>query len=288
MSSLTKVFVLVVSALAIFLCGLVVTYVSTAENYKAAFDDERVIRQAAQAQAVAAEQARSQEKERYEALIGRLNATIVDLQGNVADLARELVAQRQMQTEAVSRANTAVNASAALQQTVQNMYEGQNAVQAALDKAQRAMIVAQAQVIDLTRALEEEKVKSNQLESMRREAEEKMTKLEDENFEIRRRLEQVTVSSSEMRAGMDRVSLSLPQLSGVPISGEVTAVEKELATISVGSSSGVRPNMTFHVSRGEQYLGDFVVIDVEPSAAAGRLAGRQGVIVAGDRVSTGF
>ena len=288
MSSLTKVFVLVVSALAIFLCGLVVTYVSTAENYKAAFDDERVIRQAAQAQAVAAEQARSQEKERYEALIGRLNATIVDLQGNVADLARELVAQRQMQTEAVSRANTAVNASAALQQTVQNMYEGQNAVQAALDKAQRAMIVAQAQVIDLTRALEEEKVKSNQLESMRREAEEKMPKLEDENFEIRRRLEQVTVSSSEMRAGMDRVSLSLPQLSGVPISGEVTAVEKELATISVGSSSGVRPNMTFHVSRGEQYLGDFVVIDVEPSAAAGRLAGRQGVIVAGDRVSTGF
>lgn len=288
MSALTKVFVLLVSLLAIFLCGVVVTFVASVENYKTAYENEVMIRQAAQVQAVAAEQNRDRTLQRDKALIVSLNETVLEHQKRLSGLSRELAVLQQGRDEAIGRANTAVNTMQALQQTIQNMYTGQNTVQTELNKAHQEMIAARAQVIDLTRELNGEQVKSQQLESIRRQNEEKVVQLEDENSDLRRKLQQVTVASSDLRKGMDKVSLALPAGSGVPIRGQVTAVDGSLASISVGSSSGVRRNMTFHVARGTQYLGELVVTDIEPTEAAGRLTRVQGAIVTGDRVSTGF
>lgn len=56
-----------------------------------------------------------------------------------------------------------------------------------------------------------------------------------------------------------------------PIRGEIVEVSGKLATISVGSSDGVREGMVFVIYRGSEYIGDLEVTDVEPNLAAGKL-----------------
>ena len=59
MSFLTKLFAVLVSVLAIFLCGVVVTWVSNSENWKEVALNRKTLAEAAQVQAVAAEEALS-------------------------------------------------------------------------------------------------------------------------------------------------------------------------------------------------------------------------------------
>jgi hypothetical protein len=56
-----------------------------------------------------------------------------------------------------------------------------------------------------------------------------------------------------------------------PIRGEILEVSGNLATISVGSSDGVRDGMVFVIYRGKEYIGDLEVTDIEPNLSAGRL-----------------
>lgn len=62
-----------------------------------------------------------------------------------------------------------------------------------------------------------------------------------------------------------------PPVTVAPIRGEIVEVSGSLATISVGSSDGVRDGMVFVIYRGTEYIGDLEVTDVEPNLSAGRL-----------------
>jgi hypothetical protein len=44
-----------------------------------------------------------------------------------------------------------------------------------------------------------------------------------------------------------------------------------LAEISIGSADGVREGMRFHLTRGDQFICDLVVLDVLPDKAVGWL-----------------
>jgi len=72
----------------------------------------------------------------------------------------------------------------------------------------------------------------------------------------------------------------------VPFLNQVSEGEK--VAISVGSSSGVRNNMTFLVTRADKFLGNLKIIHVDPSASVGELDNQQGAIAKGDKVTTGF
>ena len=48
-------------------------------------------------------------------------------------------------------------------------------------------------------------------------------------------------------------------------------LENSLAEISIGAASGVKQNMTFHVTRADKFICDIVILDVEPEKAIGTL-----------------
>ena len=75
-------------------------------------------------------------------------------------------------------------------------------------------------------------------------------------------------------------------MAGVPIVGEITAMDNNNVAISVGSTSGVRESMRFWIVRGDKFLGNLDIIYVEADEAVGRLSNSQGVIVEGDMVTT--
>ena len=60
----------------------------------------------------------------------------------------------------------------------------------------------------------------------------------------------------------------------IALKGRVVGVDfqNNLAQVSLGSAQGVRPNMTFHVVRGEQYICDVVIQKVDPDKSVGQLS----------------
>jgi len=284
LSTLTKVFALLVSALAIFLCGVVVTFITNTQDWQLAYQDQKTLAEAAQVQAVAAEMELSRALERYKLMIEKLQDSIVAVQQLNGDLSRQLAIARQTGANEASRAETAVQTMQALRETIQNMYEAQLELQDALDEDRSKMIAAQTQMIELTRQLNSERAMKEQLESIRRRYRERINELEEENVTLRQK---VTLTASEFEAG-GQVALTTPEKAGVPIRGQIMQVDGQRAAISVGSASGVRKDMKFAVVRGGKFLGNIEITYVEPSESVGRVLNPQGVIVEGDSVTSGF
>lgn len=59
--------------------------------------------------------------------------------------------------------------------------------------------------------------------------------------------------------------------SATPIRGRILEVQGSLATISVGSADGVREGMVFVIYRGRDYIADLEISDTEPGISAGRV-----------------
>jgi hypothetical protein len=70
------------------------------------------------------------------------------------------------------------------------------------------------------------------------------------------------------------------------IQGLIMEVDQSLVTLSVGTADGVSKGMVFHVTRGDQFLCDILVTDVDVNKCAGVLEMVQQRPKAGDTVAT--
>ena len=287
MSTLTKIFALLVSALSIFLCGVIVTFLASAEDYRGEAEDWQTKAEAAQIQDLAAQNALTIYMQKQEAASEQLRTNIASMHMLLEDRNRQLATASQESSVNVSLANTAVTTMGALRETITNMQASQEELTKALQQSRNKMIEAQTQMVELTRHLNSEKVKTNQLENLRRRNLEKIRALEDQNAAIHRQLKKVTLSSSEFRDD-EKVTMARTELAGVPIRGQITEIDGDNVAISVGSASGVRKDTRFWITRGDKFLGNLEVVYVESNESVGRLANKQGVVVRGDTVTTGF
>jgi len=287
LSTLTKVLVLLVAVLSIFLCGVVVVYVASAQNYKTELERQKSLAQAAQVESLVAQESKANSEARLMALNDTLKGTIVALEKRNSELVQQNMTESKARMLTEGNSQVAVQLSKSLRDTIQNMYTAQKELQKELDRSHTEMLSAQAHAIELTRELNSEQVKSAQREATSRQRLEKIHQLEEENAQIRQRLQAVTLAPSDFQPG-EKVSMIKPGEAGVPIRGSITDIKDDLAAISVGSSSGVRENMKFIVVRGDRYMGDLVITHVESTESAGRLSQRTGMILQGDEVTTGF
>ena len=55
--------------------------------------------------------------------------------------------------------------------------------------------------------------------------------------------------------------------------GSITAVDlkNSMASISMGKSAGVKEGMKFHVTRGDEFICDIQIIDIDNNEAVGML-----------------
>jgi len=287
LSTLTKIFALLVSALSIFLCGVVVTFLANAENYRNEAEQWQTKAEAAQINDLAAQATLTSYMQKQEAGTRQLRENIASMHMLLEDRNRQLAAASKDSGVNVSLANTAVTTMGALRETIANMQTSQEELAKALQQSRNKMIEAQTQMVELTRHLNSEQVKTEQLENLRRQNLEKIRALEDDNAAIHRQLKKVTLSSSEFHDD-EKVSMARTELAGVPIRGQITEIDGDNVSISVGSASGVRKDTRFWITRGDKFLGNLEVVYVESNESVGRLANTQGVVVRGDTVTTGF
>ncbi len=287
MSTLTKVFALLISALAIFLCGVVSTFLMTAEDYKAYAESWKTKAEAAALQAVAAEERLNNFKGEQEIIAEGLRNNISTLQSLYNERTRQWNDAMEAGKQEAARAATAVQTMAALQTTVENM---QSSIKDLWDA--HNVLIADKRKAEVAKADAEHKLnlssaKNELLEDTRRLHVEKIAELENTIVDLNQQLEKFKVASSDFTS-TNQVSLTPIDSGGVPIRGEIIDIRDDKAAISVGSSSGVRKNMRFWITRGDKFLGKLQILMVEADEAVGRLDNLQGVIVVGDSVTTGF
>lgn len=141
--------------------------------------------------------------------------------------------------------------------------------------------------IDLNDRVNEQTANIAVLVQQRRHFEQQINILRDENAKlalVARRAATGATMEDASGAAMTGVTALSPVAKTV-IRGMVLEVRGDLVTISVGSGDGVEKGMVFAVHRDGQYLGDVEISLVEPDRSAGRLKNRVGSPQPNDRVT---
>ena len=290
MSTLTKVLIVLQVVISIFLCGIVVTYVAHADDFKGEY--ERVNRRlgGAELRAERAKQAQDEYKAQKDTEIAKTVADFLRLQSEVDSLNTDLEAaarQNSDLTNQLARMASTVEASN-LTALEQNKQFGQaHADRNALDLAN----------ISLTKDLKE----TNDLVI------EKMALIATQNERLKRLLEEKSELQNQLERFMRQYGKTVPtprpatpvsskarpafrKAPGIGLKGLITDldVQNYLAEISVGSAHGVRVEDTFHVTRGDQFVCDILVLDVDSDKSVGVLDLVELTPRVGDKISTNF
>ena len=289
MSTLTKVLIILLTVFSIFLCGIVVTYVANAHNYKQRYETLQNDYQTARRNAENADRRLNetikltdQQKTELGEQINSLKITIGQLEGKIRDAERaKAVAEQEESTwKALAEA-----------------FHTTNEKQGQLWK----------EAVDKLTALEAERIKERkQFQEISQTLLDKMAiiatleadkkRLIEERAGLQTKLDQLLAQYGRVAAPPTPITpikgtaRPAPALKPIGLKGTVAAVDSKnsLAEISIGAASGVKENMKFHVIRGDEFICDILILDVDAEKAVGILDLVQKQPKVGDLVSTNF
>jgi hypothetical protein len=288
LSTLTKVLIVLLSVFSLFLCGVVVTYVANAENYRQTAERQRSDVQVAKNRQRDAEEELTQAKQATEETKKALEEQISEMTINISNL--------QAQLDSVKREN------AQLVQDVANMgatVKLANETQAKqLGQSQADQTRVTALLADQTR-LGKELAETNQtlLDKMSIIAtlQDKNRQLVEANQDLETRLNQYLQQYGKMAPapkpvtptrGIAQPAAPAPQ--DIALNGRITDldIKNSLAAISIGTAAGVKQNMKFHVTRGDQFVCNVEILYVDTERSVGTLKLVQTEPRIGDMVTT--
>jgi hypothetical protein len=281
--------IILLTVFSIFLCGIVVTYVANANNYKKQYDDLRYSEQAARAKARdaleqlnEAKKVTDQQKAELSEQITSLKITIEQLEGKIRDAerAKAIAEQEESTWKALAEAFHTTNEKQG--QLWKNAVDKLTALEAERIKERKELQERTQTLLDkmaIIATLEADK-----------------KRLIEEKTGLRTKLDQLLAQYGKVAAPVTPITPVIgkarpaPALKAIGLKGTVAAVDSKnsLAEISIGAASGVKQNMKFHVIRGDEFICDILILDVDADKAVGILDLVQKQPKVGDLVSTNF
>ena len=288
MSTLTKVLIVLLTVFSIFLCGIVVTYVANAENQRGRADTlQRNLQSAKRTEDKAVNDARiakeetEQTRRDLEAQMNELQVAFSDLQANFDAVKRENAQLVQRVTDmgaSVEQANALQASQMQQAQTAQQDVVALRADQTRLDK----------ELKETDQLLMEKMAVLAQLEAKNKQLIEANQELETQLNQYLRQSGRAAVTPQPVTPTRTIVQPAPATAKDIALNGRVTAVDMKnaLAEISIGAAAGVKPDMNFHVIRGQQFVCDILILDVDADKAVGVLKRVQGAPQSGDLCAT--
>jgi len=285
LSTLTKVLIVLLSLFSFFLCGTVVIYVGNANNYRRLYDLERDSKDIALAEQRLALNQYSERTTELKDQKEKFTASIQTLQDEVSKLTTDLNSAQRENLRHQTRSDGYVATIEGFQQTIANLTESLKAARNQLDEVRAADIQEQKEFNELTARLLETLVQVESLQADKRRLLEEKTALE----------EQIRVASGGRAepAAQSRI-VTLKPSQAVPaahipssdVKGLVAEVSESLVAISIGSADGVERGMILHITRGDEFVCNLEITDVDVNKAAGVLQLKLKQPRIGDTVST--
>lgn len=281
MSTLTKLLVVLLSLFSIFLCGMMVVFVGNSNNYKNMYEDEKNLRTIADGEIANTKNQYDEQVTKSAELKAKLEDELKRLEIEKNNLAADKQKFERLAQQYQSQADSWKGVMAGFEQSVRNLQDSLKQTQTQLDEARAQGIKNQKELNQITADLYEKIVQIQDLEAERRRLLEQKTSLEEQ-------LSTAGAAPKEIIpvTPLTQAATPTPAVTTSDIKGLVSAVGESLVQLSVGSADGVKPNMVFHVTRGDRFLCDVVVTDVDVNECAGVLELIQQRPQVGDTAST--
>ena len=285
MSPFTKILIILMSLFSIFLCGAVVTYVGNVNNYKALSEELKSLNQSLVAENTSLQRRFNEKMALMKELEAKLNEKIQLLEDEKSKLNVDLRNCRRTSLEYQGRVNSWAGVLTSFEQTIANLEQSLKLTQQQLSKAHAEGIKDRKELNEITASLYERIVQMQALEADRRRLLETKTSLEEQVSQLLGPdTVPVSVEPVTRRKGLVQPAAAIP--GGVDLKGLITEVGASLVSISIGSDDGVKKNMVFQVFRGDEFICNIVITDVDTDKAAGVLELVQQPPRIGDTVGT--
>lgn len=295
MSTLTKVLIILLTVTSIFLCGIVVSYVGNATDYKELYETERNRKRDADNKRLAAENEFNVAKENFKKAEDDLKQKVATLTSELNRLKSEIKTANTKKTDLEQKVQSWVTITDDLAKTNADQLR---LLQQTLDELKQLNIrqTEQSQRLEeTTTTLIAKMAIIDTLERDKRRLEEERTQLQDQLNQV---LRQFGKEAPPLRVVTREPAVAAPVAPPVPaapefakeigLKGAITGVDlnNKVAQISIGAVNDVRKDMKFYVTRGDEFVCELVIFYVDNEAAVGKLQNIVYQPQAGDSVST--
>ncbi|MGB2986551.1 MAG: hypothetical protein WBE26_11790 [Phycisphaerae bacterium] len=287
MSTLTKVFVVVLVVLSIAFTAMTISMVAQTTNWRDTAEKYRQYARVAETNlrhthaanaaslASALDEARAQQED-----ISELQAQLQAVR-HEADQRRSEAARATSEKSSADAINQGLLAQLQVTETARAEYRKQR------DEIESRSIVLERRNIDLDARVNELTARIDVLLEQKRQYEQQINILRAQSARLSQEVGKLptalALEAPEGVAMQDVVALT--PVAARAIRGRVFDVSGPLVTITVGSADGVRKDMVFVIHRGGQYVGDVKIDLVDPNQSAGRLVRSTLTPAPGDEVT---
>lgn len=243
-------------------------YVSSANNYRSFFQEQKSLNNTLVAENTSLQRRFNEKTALMKDLEAKLNERIQLLEDEKSKLDVELKEARRTSLDYQSRVNSWAGVLTSFERTIANLEQSLNLTQEQLSNAHAANIQDRKELNEITASLYEKIVQMQSLEADRRRLLEAKLSLEEQINQLLGP-DSEAVSFEPVTPELDVARPSAAVVAGADLKGLITEVGKSLVSISLGSDDGVKKNMVFQVFRGDEFICQIVVTNVDTSKAAG-------------------
>lgn len=261
-----------------------VAFVVNTNNYKTLYESQKNTSQTLQAEAASYGRQYDEQLKKTAELEAQFRQQIQSQQDQNNQLAVDLRKSERLGQEYQARADSWKAVLTGFEQSVGNLQSSLQLTQQQLDEARAQGIKDQKELNQITADLYEKIVQLQSLEAERRRLLEQKQDLETKLSGLSTPTEPIRASVVTPTPGPARSAA--PVTYGNDINGVLVEVSRGMATLSVGSADGVQQGMTFHVTRGDKFLCDVKITNVDVNKSAGVLDLVQQQPKVGDTAST--
>lgn len=287
MSTLTKVFIVLLSVFSIAFTTMTVSIVAQWANWKELAEDYQqhaVVADTNLRHMIAANAAELAAAN--DTIVGHLDQ-IRGLEGQLQTSRNELAQLRSDLARAASEKSSSEAINRGLVAQLQSAEAGREGYRKQRDDLEHRGIELERRNIDLNDRVNELTARVVVMLEQKRQLEQQINIVRAENEKLARTARQPSAAiAMEDAAGaaMGRITAVSPAATS-PVRGRVLEISGDIVTISVGEADGVRKDMVFVVHRDDRYIRDLEITLVDANQAAGRLVGSGPTPRPGDQVT---
>lgn len=273
MSTLTKTLIVLLTLSSIFLCGIVITYVASANNYKQKYEEQVKEVQAAKSLYQTRMNLLDEKMAAAQTKLDEATQKITEIEAQKTQIQVDLDTAQRSNYGCQERLTNLAGVVGGLNQTISSMDQSLSLARGELDKIRNEQVKGRKELGDITAALNEKTVQVDQLESERRRLLEQKTALDEEIARMAKGAKSTSAAEPvtlEQPAGAKAAPPATDQIS---LRSKIveTDLKNNLVTLSIGSADGVKKGMRFHIVRGDTFICDVVISNVDVERAAGTL-----------------
>jgi chromosome segregation ATPase len=273
---------------AIFLCGIVVTYIANANNYKEKYTKLSSDRAALEQEKQSLSNQLKEKIQQKDDLEKSLDSQLASLKTKADDLQTKITGIEREKAELLDRVNSWASITKDFQATTDKQTQ-------LLSTAQEDVKQLKAEQIKLSKELDQTSAAVVEKNALIDAAEAEKRRLIEEKADLQNRLDKLIQAGGKVTAAGAPVTQekgnALPAQSTnetANLKAQISEVDSKnsLATISIGSADGVKEGMKFHVTRGDEFICDVLIVNVDTEKAVGVLELVQQSPKIGDNAST--